>query len=362
MTFDVLVIGGGVAGFSAALAAQQRGARTALVRAAPGASALVSGAWSGPLPSEIQTALAQAGYALVATSSPLAHERGRTISADFAAAAHASATPTAQTTICGIAGLPHFNAPILAQLWSEAPLPSLQVELPGTPAGGWSAASVAAHIERDPAMLVQTLKGKSGHFIFPAVLGVELGQNVLRALDEAGIKAAEALAATPSLPGWRLQQASDRALRSAGVTLLTGRGVVGHTVNGRVHDVRIDSDVVSAKSFVLATGKYIAGGVEAETVFRENVFDLPVWVEHLGNVFLSPDPLPLTDPVRTEDQPLLVVGVHTNDGAQPVDRTERVIYDNVFVAGTIRAGWSATQTGLGTCAQDGWNAGVSASA
>ena len=97
-------------------------------------------------------------------------------------------------------------------------------------------------------------------------------------------------------------------------------------------------------------------------MFRENVFDLPVWLEHLGNVFLSPDPLPLTDPVRTEDQPLLVAGVHTNDAAQPIDRTERVIYDNVFVAGTIRAGWSAAHTGLGTCAQDGWNAGVSASA
>jgi glycerol-3-phosphate dehydrogenase subunit B len=362
MTFDVLVIGGGVAGFSAALAAQQRGARTALVRAAPGASALVSGAWSGPLPAEIRSALEQAGYSLQATSSPLAHERGRTISADFAAAAHARATPTAQTTICGIAGLPHFNAQILAQLWSSTPLRFLEIELPGTPAGGWSAVSVAAHIERDPAMVVQTLNGKSGHFIFPAILGAELGQNVLNALHAAGIEAAEALAATPSLPGWRLLKATERALQNAGVTVLTGRTIVGHTVDGRVHDVRIDSDVVSAKSFVLATGKYTAGGIVADSGFRESVFGLPVWLEHLGDVFASPDPLPLTDPVRTEEQPLLLAGVHTDDAAHPIDRTERVMYENVFVAGTIRAGWNAAHTGLGFCAEDGWNAGVSASA
>jgi glycerol-3-phosphate dehydrogenase subunit B len=358
-TFDVLVIGGGVAGFAAALAAQQNGARVALVRAAPGLTATTSGAWLGPLRAEIRTALERAGYTLLATSSPLAHERGRTIAAGFAAASHVGAVPDASVTICGVAGLPHFNAPILARVWNSDGCPSIEIELPGTPTAGWTSAALAAHIERDPRMIVQALNGQMGRIIFPAVLGIEHGQNVLSALSAAGVEASEALAASPSLPGWRLQSAMERALQASGITLLNGRALAG-TANGRVHTVNVNGDVVTAKSFVLATGKFTAGGIAANDEFREGVFNLPVWLEHLGDVFSTFDPLPLTDPVRTEDQPLLRAGVHTDDRGRPVNRAERVIYDNVFVAGTIRAGVDAAHAGLGLCADDGWNAGVNA--
>src|SRR5918996_443429 len=61
---DVLVLGGGIAGVAAAVAAAQHGARVLLVRAGPGASALCLGGWRGVPPPRVGAALAHAGLAL----------------------------------------------------------------------------------------------------------------------------------------------------------------------------------------------------------------------------------------------------------------------------------------------------------
>ena len=66
-------------------------------------------------------------------------------------------------------------------------------------------------------------------------------------------------------------------------------------------------------------------------------------------------------PRRTAYQPLLHAGVHTDAQHRPINRARDVVYENVFVAGTVRADWAAAASSLGTCAEDGWTAGVSAS-
>jgi glycerol-3-phosphate dehydrogenase subunit B len=364
LTYDVAVVGCGIAGVSAALASRARGARVCLVRAAPGATALASGAWRGPLRAELQRALTAAGFPLESTRGPLTHERGHTVHADFASASHTGATADADAVI-GFAGLPHFNAQTLARIWkADAPMRAHTIELAGTPAAGWSAPSLAAHIERDPTVLIERLPADSvrGKVIFPAVLGLERVAEVLGALEKAGIRAAEALAATPSIPGWRLQRALDGALDHAGVAIVPGRAALQTARGKRIEQIAVAGETIDARSFVLATGKYLGGGIIAEESFRESVFDLPVWLEQLGDVFTSPDALPLTDPVRTAEQPLMYAGVHSDEEQRPVDRARDVIYDNVFVAGTVRADWGAADRGLGDCAEDGWRAGERATA
>lgn len=363
LTFDVAVVGGGIAGVAAALAARARGAQVCIIRAAPGATALSSGAWSGPLRSELQAALAAAHHPLAAVDRALPHERGHSVQADFAAASHARIT-TETTTVVGFAGLPSFNARVLARLWQpRAPLLAHTVELPDTPSGGWSAPSLAASIERNTEPLIQQLRSAGvSAAIFPAVLGIDSVATVISRLETAGIQAAEALAGTPSIPGWRLQQAMDRALSRAGVTALNGRAAFEATSAAHVEHLTVGEEIVRARSFVLATGKYLGGGIAAETEFRETVFGLPVWLEQLGDVFTAPDSLTLTDPVRTSDQPLLSAGVHADEDHRPVDRAHDVVYENVFVAGTIRADWATAGRGLGDCAEDGWSAGARAAA
>jgi glycerol-3-phosphate dehydrogenase subunit B len=334
-----------------------------LVRAAPGATALCSGAWSGPAREALRAQLAAAGFPLVPAAGPLFHERGHSVSAEFAGVSHVGFVQD-DAAVVGLAGLPHFNAQTLARTWeSGVPLRALTLELPGTPAAGWSPPSLAAHIERDPALLIDALQHAGlRRAIVPAVLGLEGATDVVGQLSHAGFTITEALAATPSIPGWRLQQALDKAVSQAGVAVLGGRAAVKRVQDMRVGSISVGEDEVAARSFVLATGKFLGGGIAADEEFRETVLGLPVWLEQLGDVFTSPDPLTLTDPVRTADQPLLFAGVHVDEEQRPVGRARDVVYENVFVAGTVRADWSATARGLGHCAEDGWTAGERASA
>ena len=364
-TYDVTVIGGGITGMSAALAARARGASTCLLRAAPGATAMMSGTWSGPLPDPIRRALADAGYPLEAAAQPIAHQRGDVVRADFAGQSHSAAVPASDSLVCGLAGLPHFNASALARSWLPgAVLPARTIELPGTPAAGWAVAALAAVIEQKPDVLLQALGSLSApHVILPAVLGVARTPEIITMLQQrSGVTFSEALAVPPSLPGWRLQLAIDRVLAAHDIATFSGRALVESTHNDRVDTLRVGSDVVGGRAFVLATGKFVAGGLLTADSFQESVFDLPIWLQQMGDVYTAPDALPLTDPVRTEPQPLLQVGVQTDSSLRPIDRANGVIYRNVFAAGTIRAGWSAAGSGLGDCAADGWRAGELASA
>ncbi|HEX6065809.1 MAG TPA: FAD-dependent oxidoreductase [Longimicrobiales bacterium] len=363
LTFDVAVIGGGISGVSAALAARKRDARVCLIRTAPGATALCSGAWNGPLRAELREPLRAAGLSLLPAERPLAHERGHTVRADFAGASHGNVAWD-DVTVVGIAGLPHFNAPTLARMWRpDAPLRAHTLELSGTPAAGWSAPSLAAYIERAPAPLIEQLETAGIRAaLLPAILGIERVGDVLDQLASAGIQASEALGATPSIPGWRLQRAMDTLVEEARVVVLNGSAFLRAAHGRRVEQIAVGEETVTARNVVLATGKYLGGGIQANDEFRETVLGLPVWLEQLGDLFTSPDALTLTDPVRTADQPLMSAGVHVNDEQKPVDRARDVVYDNVFVAGTVRADWTAAGRGLGHCAEDGWLAGERASA
>jgi glycerol-3-phosphate dehydrogenase subunit B len=282
----------------------------------------------------------------------------------FAGTSHTTATIDDRALVCGFAGLPHFNASTLARIWNpKQPFAAHTITLPHTPDGGWSAASLAAFLEREPdVLLAQLPRDGATRIIFPAVLGIERVDDVIARLAKEGVTAAEALAAAPSVPGWRLLRACERMLAARGIPLLAGRARLRRAGARRVEALHVGEDVISARAFVLATGKYLGGGILADHQFQESVFDLPVWLEHLGDVFTAPDPLPLTDTVRTESQPLLQAGVHTDAQLRPVDRAGQALFENVFVAGTIRADWSATRMGLGNCAEDGWAAGLNATA
>ena len=362
LTYDVAVIGGGITGVSAALAAQSRGARACLIRGAPGATALSSGAWLGPMRTEIGDALSDSGYPCSPATRPLPHQRGTLFHCDFAGSTHVGTLDPEM--VCGIAGLPGFNAHSLARLWEhEQPLRSGVLELDGAPAGGWAPASLAAFLERSPDILVRAIQQIGAtRVILPAILGLERTEHIIARLNTAGIQATEALATAPSIPGWRLHNAIDRLLANRNIPLLNGRVALESADQQTARALRVGDDVVHARSFVLASGKYLAGGITTLDGFAESVFALPVWLEHLGDVFTSPDSLPLTDPVRSEPQPLLFAGVHTDEMLRPINRSFDVVYDNVFAAGTIRAGWSAADSGLGHCANDGWTAGLNATA
>jgi glycerol-3-phosphate dehydrogenase subunit B len=325
---------------------------------------MFSGAWSGPCPDALREALVETRYHLRDVARALPHPNGNLVPCTAAVASHANASPD-DALIVGIAGLPGFNAEMLARQWSARG--GVTILLDGTPAAGWSPASLATHIQTDPRHLIDALRAtvsqdRSSGIVLPAVLGVTDDGTVHAEIQDAlGLGVSEALGVPPSLPGWRLQRALRLALANADIAVIEDKVVAAVRTADRVHEVTLArGDAVRARSYVLATGKYAAGGIAANGVFREPAFDCPVWVDHLGDTFDEPEPLILTDADRAGDQPLLLAGVHADAQHRPTDRNGDIVFTNVFVAGTVRAGWSAAHYAIGDAAQDGWNAGLQA--
>ncbi|HEX7090913.1 MAG TPA: FAD-binding protein [Longimicrobiales bacterium] len=369
--YDVVVIGGGAAGVAAALAAAARGSRVALVRAGPGATALAAGAWRGPLPAGTGRALAAAGLVLEPPAGPLPHPWGALERAELAAPAQAAAAIEEGALVCGVAGLPGYRPAALVRLWGDAAgarLAAATLDLGAlTPPAGWAPAALAAALERDPAPLAEALAravrdAGARRAILPPVLGLDRAEAVRSALaDAAGVPVGEMLAVPPSLPGLRLDRALLAAARAAGVEVIAGRAGEPVVRDGTVESVRVHGasapESVAAREFVLATGKFAGGGIVADERLREPALGCPVWVEHLGAAFDAPEPLALTRPERAAPQPLLAAGVREDGAGRPVGRRGEVVYRNVRVAGSIRAGREAAALGLGHAAADGWEMG-----
>jgi glycerol-3-phosphate dehydrogenase subunit B len=381
-TFDVVVIGGGAAGSAAALSAVRAGASVALVHRGPGAAALSAGGWYEAPPADLRAALADAGHELIACDGALPHPDGVLVSCEVAGVSHARAAlgPGArEVLVCGIAGLPSFRPAALAALWSdEAGLGDGAVQagtitLDGTPAAGWSPAALAVLLDREPQRLAGAVAAivrerRAERLILPAVLGLNAHARVLAAIaDAAGVQAAEALGVAPSVPGWRLERALQRAVSDAGVRILSGRAVAGAARQWLMHSVRVEGPSgtldIGARCFVLASGKYIGGGICAEAEFEEPALGCDVALERFARTIDDPGAaLMLTDPVRTEPQPVLSAGVRVDADGRPLTPSGDVFLSNVFVAGSVRAGAETALLGLGGAAHEGSRAGERAAA
>ncbi len=360
-----MIIGGGAAGAAAALAARAAGLSAALVQRAPGATALGCGGWRGPLPEVVANALAGQRLLHVDQGTPLPHPDGELLLFEYAAASHAAAAVETGACVVGIDGLPTFRPRALSRLWGEAAGAELVADsilVPGTTPTGWATLALAHTIEADPALLIEPLRAvvaRTGctRLILPAVLGATNPTAVRETLEAAlGMPVGETLAVAPSLPGWRLHRALEAAVRAAGVRIIEGDVVDVRRSGDRVDTIDVlptgahETILLAADRFVLASGRYVGGGIAADPIFAETVFGASVWIEHLGERFDEVDPLVLSDPVRTEPQPLLTAGVRV-DGRQRLGngRGEWAI-TNVWAAGAVRAG---VADGLGHAALDG---------
>ncbi|MGH7463998.1 MAG: glycerol-3-phosphate dehydrogenase subunit GlpB, partial [Longimicrobiales bacterium] len=183
--------------------------------------------------------------------------------------------------------------------------------------------------------------------------------------DAAQVATGEALGVAPSVPGWRLDGALQRAAAAAGVHTIAGRVVAGDVRAGAVLHVSVEHAGavygVAARAIVLATGKYIGGGISAGVEFEESALGCDVALERFARTIDDPAAsLMLTDPVRTEPQPVLSAGVRVDGDGRPLSPSGDVLLSNVFVAGSVRAGVETGTLGLGAAAHDGWAAGARA--
>ena len=173
---------------------------------------------------------------------------------------------------------------------------------------------------------------------------------------------AETLSDVPSVPGLRLHRAIEARLAAAGVAVIQGE-VAAAPVPGE--PVRAGETVVRAPAWVLATGRFVGGGIARRGVLAEPALRLPVQAAEgrEAGVHLALRPAAsLTARDRLRPQPLLSAGLRVDGALRPLDERGRAVHPRLFAAGAVVGGHEqATDgTGLGVAILTGFLAGLAA--
>lgn len=173
----------------------------------------------------------------------------------------------------------------------------------------------------------------------PAILGLQRHTAIWTRLQEQlGAPVFEIPTLPPSVPGLRLFHTLRDHLSKLGVRVEIGMEAIGFAAEGRqIRSVATGTSARPlqhhARHFLLATGGVLGGGFNSDHTGRcwETIFNLPLTVpqdrrQWFRHQFLHP-----------AGQPIFTGGVAVNDQFQPVDRMGAVVYDNLWAAGGVLA-------------------------
>jgi anaerobic glycerol-3-phosphate dehydrogenase len=366
----VLVIGGGIAGYCAALAARRDGAEVSIVARAPGATALYAGGMeivddldsileSQPhhpitrlgldavrlateLDGAIQTlrlALEKEGLkfegswrtrGLYADIHGLA--RPANLVPDTVAPGELRALSGRRVAVIGVAQVGDYDAASTAQALKELhgiDAFAEEVSIADLPV---AAALTDLYGRRAPS----AARPKAASIAYPPGF---------TNLPDNGF---ELLASPPSPHGWRLQQAIALGTVKAEVTGF-------ETAGDRIVAARAGDRVFRADTFVLATGRHIGGGLQGGRHTTEPLLNLGVFHEGrpVGSLGTRFQHLQYLDPGEE-----LRSGLASDKGLHPLDEEGGAPFSNLFAAGAVLGGYDYSgPCGFGVPILTGWLAG-----
>ncbi|KYH25534.1 anaerobic glycerol-3-phosphate dehydrogenase subunit B [Halalkalicoccus paucihalophilus] len=390
---DVLVIGGGLAGASAAIEAARGGASARLVthkeNTLRNASGLIDvlGYHGSDEPivepfeaipdlpdhhpyrkvgvdavreslalfDEITEGLYEGGHTETNALSPTYGGRVKPTSRYPKSAAAGLASRAEDTLLVGFETVTTFDAPLSAErLDSSVPFEvrGVTIPFPGEFRADARITRLARALDADElldrenrtgtrealAERVSEHLGDAKRIGFPAILGDEEHREVRETLeDELGVPVFEVPMGPPSLPGMRLEDRLYEALETEGVRVESGNPVVGYTADeGRITAVSVDRGrreiPYHADQFVLATGGLVGKGIDST---REGVFE-PVFDCHV------PQPEERYEWFHDEafdDQPYARFGVAVDDDLRPLDPEGDPEFSNLRAAGAVLGGY-----------------------
>ena len=365
----VLVIGGGIAAYCAALAARRDGADVTVVARAPGATALYAGAMeviddlnavlgarnhpitrlgldSLRLASEfdtsvhaLQLALEKEGLKIEGTWRTLglyADIHGLARPGNLVPATVAGGELRAlngkRVTVIGVQEVGDYDAGSTAQALKELhgieAVPE-EVSIPDLP----PASSLTDLYGRRAPLPVRM---RSGAIAYPPGF---------TSLPQEGF---ELLASPPSPHGWRLQQAIARSTIRADISSF-------ETARGRVISAKAADRMFRADAFVLSTGRHIGGGITGGRVAAEPLLKLGVFHDGSPAARMGTrlQHLQYLDPAAE-----LRGGLATDRSLHPLDGNGQVAYENLYAAGAVLGGYDYSgPCGFGVPILTGWLAG-----
>ncbi len=174
---------------------------------------------------------------------------------------------------------------------------------------------------------------------FPAILGLEQHREIWQRLQaELGAPLFEIPTLPPSVPGIRLYHVLRQRLLQLGGQIEIGMEAIGFTANHE--QITAVQTATSARPlnhraghFVLATGGLLGGGFNSDHTGRcwETIFNLPLSVPQERSHWFQPQFL------HAQGQPIFRGGVVVNDRWQPITADGRVVYENLWAVGNLFA-------------------------
>jgi glycerol-3-phosphate dehydrogenase subunit B len=235
-------------------------------------------------------------------------------------------------------------------------------------------------VERLAASIRRALDGRGvDRLLLPPVLPGEPARAELE--RRLGIPCAELPAGPPSVPGLRLQRLLDERLAGAGVEVRHAEAIARHGAlfvrdaapplpEPGDFDEGVESrpppsapeHPVRAAAVVLATGKFLGGGVARRAAIEETVFGLPVGFGDAADPARWPGDLTANE--LAADQPYFRAGVRFDDRLRPLGPGGGPARPDLFACGAVLAGNDAARdgAGLGLAVFTGYLAGREAAA
>ena len=377
---DVIVIGGGLAGFMAAAAAADNGQKVSLLTYGSGSLPLASGAidiLNSKTPDEaIKLVLENHPYKKIGLKNIDAATKffvDVTTKADLPYVGRLSAQIPIVTAVgtlkysclvpesmdatnladkkkifvVEIKGLKDFYAAMIAdnlkKYFPEKIFETAKLDLNllgGRDITCMDAAQILTGNEQILADGLKTLNAtEDDAIIIPPILGLE--GNSSRAAVKSQLRAQifETTCLPPSPPGIRLQRAFVKFLQRSGVRIFENSKVVrgifdGKKVSGVVVENSVREKIFRAKKFILATGGFYSGGIVMREFDNpiEPIFNLPVFypsgAEKWSNKNLFSD----------KPQNFSMTGIFTDENLNPIDGDGKVLFENLHVVGANLGG------------------------
>ncbi len=260
--------------------------------------------------------------------------------------------------VVAISGYSRYRADFLASAWAEQEeefgkgikYSILDVTFDQGGQIFYQSGQMARYLDHDEhlELLAERVKGEMGSstydlLIFPPALGLEKLDRVERLSSLLGVPCRESVATHASVPGARLSNLLGQALKAAEIPIEQGTvsecrmgsdGIEAVTMKGE----NDEEMVYEADAFVLASGKFLGGGIRSEgKTFVEPIFNLPVFLgnHQVDELYIGR----LTEADFSAAQRFVKLGVRVNDQGLALGEENLQRWDNLFAAGHVLGGF-----------------------